>query len=876
MTLVERRTAVDALVGWLAECALGGCRVVAVVGGPATGKSSLLDLFADRAAGSGALLLSATGARGERRIPLGAVRQLASGLPDDLVARPRGLAGSRPAHDVPGCVAETAKYVQYEAVAAPCQERRGQADTQPTPWVEPLGGDFVDLVLAAARERSVVVAIDDIQHVDTASLDRLTELRERAAAVPLLVVVTDWEPLSTELTTTADHRLRLGLLTERGVADLLRAETGSNPDTADAAEYHRVTGGNPLLLHALIADNRGGGAVRPGFAFRQAVLACLHRWDPRLLDLARALAVLGNSSAPGALAEMIGSSEAVAARLTGVLCSAGVLAGWRFRHAAVRAAVLDGLSPNESGRLHLRAADVLHRRRARPVEVARELVAAGRVGGDWGITALRSAALDAIATDRGEFAVRCLELALPGTSGRVRADTAADLAGAVWRYQPAEFGYLSDVDAVTATRFTLWQQAPEPSAVDFGLGLADEWIRGGRSPVRASRSWEHAAAALTAGLTRGAASEVVVDAERVLHGCPLADRTLEVLAAAITALLLVDRVDLAERWCRELLREAEARRATTWQALLGAVSADVELRQGAIGAARATAEHSLRLLPARSWGVLIGLPLATMITADTAAGVVDSPALREVVPDEMAETVVGARYLRARGHHYLGSDRVLAAIADFQACGRFLTQVGVDLPGLVPWRTDLAEAHLRLGRVRAAVQLARAQSELPAGSARHTRARSVRVLALAGHQPVRLLQEVAESFRATGDRFSAAVTLAELAAVLANRGEGTRARRVAKTASDEAAACGVSGLLDRVPVRSGPAAGQSPPTLSDAEHRVATLAALGHTNREIAHKLYITISTVEQHLTKIYRKLGVSRRSDLPAGLAVHSGGMVG
>ncbi|WP_026424932.1 hypothetical protein, partial [Actinokineospora inagensis] len=49
--------------------------------------------------------------------------------PDLLVARPRGLAGSRPAHDVPGRVAETTKYVQYEAVAAPCQERRGQADT---------------------------------------------------------------------------------------------------------------------------------------------------------------------------------------------------------------------------------------------------------------------------------------------------------------------------------------------------------------------------------------------------------------------------------------------------------------------------------------------------------------------------------------------------------------------------------------------------------------------------------------------------------------------------------------------------------------------------------------------------------------------------
>ncbi|MGB8941063.1 MAG: helix-turn-helix transcriptional regulator, partial [Streptomyces sp.] len=55
--------------------------------------------------------------------------------------------------------------------------------------------------------------------------------------------------------------------------------------------------------------------------------------------------------------------------------------------------------------------------------------------------------------------------------------------------------------------------------------------------------------------------------------------------------------------------------------------------------------------------------------------------------------------------------------------------------------------------------------------------------------------------------------------------------------------------------------------LSDAELRVATLAARGHTNRQIADKLFITISTVEQHLTRAYRKLAVQRRADLAAKL---------
>ncbi|MFE0516040.1 helix-turn-helix transcriptional regulator, partial [Streptomyces sp. NPDC058964] len=55
--------------------------------------------------------------------------------------------------------------------------------------------------------------------------------------------------------------------------------------------------------------------------------------------------------------------------------------------------------------------------------------------------------------------------------------------------------------------------------------------------------------------------------------------------------------------------------------------------------------------------------------------------------------------------------------------------------------------------------------------------------------------------------------------------------------------------------------------LSESEKRVAMLAVHGHTNREIALKLYITVSTVEQHLTRVYRKLNITRRQDLPVDL---------
>ena len=56
--------------------------------------------------------------------------------------------------------------------------------------------------------------------------------------------------------------------------------------------------------------------------------------------------------------------------------------------------------------------------------------------------------------------------------------------------------------------------------------------------------------------------------------------------------------------------------------------------------------------------------------------------------------------------------------------------------------------------------------------------------------------------------------------------------------------------------------------LTETERRVAELAARGRTNREIAVELYMGVSTVEAHLSHVYRKLGV-RRAELAARLAV-------
>jgi DNA-binding CsgD family transcriptional regulator len=51
--------------------------------------------------------------------------------------------------------------------------------------------------------------------------------------------------------------------------------------------------------------------------------------------------------------------------------------------------------------------------------------------------------------------------------------------------------------------------------------------------------------------------------------------------------------------------------------------------------------------------------------------------------------------------------------------------------------------------------------------------------------------------------------------------------------------------------------------LSAAERHVADLAASGATNKEIAAALFMSVKTVEAHLSRIYRKLDVRSRTEL-------------
>jgi len=51
--------------------------------------------------------------------------------------------------------------------------------------------------------------------------------------------------------------------------------------------------------------------------------------------------------------------------------------------------------------------------------------------------------------------------------------------------------------------------------------------------------------------------------------------------------------------------------------------------------------------------------------------------------------------------------------------------------------------------------------------------------------------------------------------------------------------------------------------LSEREHDVLRLLALGHTNQEIASQLYISIRTAETHRARLMQKLGLSSRAEV-------------
>ncbi len=904
--LIERDFETATLSQMLADTHSGAGGVGLVLGPVASGKTALLEAFGRQAAGTGAVVLSASGARSETAVGLGVVSQLVH---------------------TPGVRADIANQV-----SAYVEDAEADATLLDSRFLHRLSS----AVISWSAESPLVLCVDDAHHADPASLQFLQHMARRIRPARVLVLLAERaDPGERRPVRHVDlmrrphcRQLRLAPLSRNGVGVLLAGKLDEGKAHALAAECFAVSGGNPLLATALVHDTRaaGTGEVVAGAAYRHAVLSCLHSSEPRALELARALAVLGDdeqSQIPLA-GGMVSFAPATTEPVRRALEWAGVLDGHRFRHAEARVAVLDELDPGVRSALHGQAARLLFDQGARPTAIAAHVVA-GNLDEPWTEHLLSEASEAALLEDDVELARACIALASRCcTDDRDRAIAKASLADIEWRTTPAKAmrrlpelvhatraGHLPGIRVVGIFEFLLWFGRVDEAveiAKAFGdlvdcrdrrtrgeLLTLDSWLASSVPGMRhlvepmlatitdgttapqlglAVNSQLKAIDALTTVVREGPSEAAVLDAEQVLEGTRMTDITLRHLVFAATVLIYAERLGKAATWAEHLMAQAAGRPAPTWQASLAELRAEVALRQGDLPLAARNAKIALTKMTPEAWGIGVGAPLATLLAALTEMGRFDEAAalLNQPVPDALGETRFGLHYLHARGHYYLATGRLPTALNDFLACGAQMARWDLDQPSLVPWRSSAAEVHLKLGDREQARVLAEEQAaKLGPGCGDRTRGITLRTLALVADPARRpkLLQEAVDVLEKSGAKLELARTLAELSRA---GGDVTTARTANRDARVLAEECGAEllrktfldgGEGEVVVTLRGAVAPADVKLLTDAEQRVGWLAARGHTNREIASRLYITVSTVEQHLTRVYRKLSVSRRRDL-------------
>src|SRR5581483_8233193 len=271
----------------------------------------------------------------------------------------------------------------------------------------------------------------------------------------------------------------------------------------------------------------------------------------------------------------------------------------------------------------------------------------------------------------------------------------------------------------------------------------------------------------------------------------------------------------------------------------------------------------------------LALILVERGSIDEAAGLIDS-AEASVAPDAFSRTpLLRARALvaSARGDHR-------AALAHAHALGEALTAFGhTNPPASYPaWRSLAALEHHALGETPAALALAQEEVELArAWGAPRTLGRALRILGLiqGGDEGLAHIRAAVAVREPSPARLEHAYALANLGAALRRANQRAEARDHLRLALELAQRCGATllaeqaheeliatGARPRRVVQSGAA------SLTPSERRIADMAAEGLSNREIAQALFVTLRTVEMHLSNAFRKLDISSRTQLGAALA--------
>lgn len=900
------------------------------------GKTALIGAAARLATTEGLGVLSARGGELESEFAWGVVRQLFESAMAGVSHSQRealleGTAGlARPALGLEGEQSEDASYATLHglywltvSLAGPKPLLIAVDDLQ---WADrpslrylahllPRIGELPVLVLTATRPPGSEKATDHELLARIAALPEVLRLRPRvlSAEASTNLVREELSEKAADGFCLACHEMSGGnpFLLRELIAEL--SAEGIAPDERSSDRVRRISSGS----------------------IAQSVLLRLARLPSAALALARSVAVLGTKAELHVAGNLATLDPDEAAAAAGALMRARILEGedtLSFVHPLVRSSIYGDLPGPERSRLHRRAARLLAGQGAPPERVATHLLASLPEGDPWTVECLREGAEAAAERGAPDIATDYLRRALaepPSQNTRVTVllelgqvegmeSTEASLsdlreahetAGAGTRRaaiaQPlgealALSGRFAEAVAVLSEGITELEGAGEPHLLSLmeatRLGAA-RWdpagqelrhrliaeLRGRAAAGEPLHPLLHARLAIK-GAAEGADRMATVEHARETLAAleELTGTARDMVPEAILALAYSDLAEEA-RSSAEAWLERARRRAWRLGVALGATAAcGVALYQGAISDSVANGMEAIAL------GAEIYLaPVAVGFLVEALAERGERDAARAELAEwgldgDLPPIWPSAPVLFARGRLEGVSDNHTAAAADLLAAGELADRWRVLNPGMLAWRSAAAMSLAAAGERKLAVELADVEVGL---AQRWGTARAIGVALAAagavreGRAGIELLRAGVSELASTHAPLERARALTELGSALRRSGQRAEAQERLRDGLDLAQSIGAIAIADRAREELR-VAGARPrrdalrgrDALTASELRVAQLAAQGRTNREIAESLFVTLRTVEAHLTSSYSKLEIGSRLKLSEALEAQTG----
>jgi len=674
-------------------------------------------------------------------------------------------------------------------------------------------------------------------------------------------------------------------------------------------------------------------------ALRERLPSCLACLEPEQLRLVRAVALLPDPVDAGLARSVAGLDASVGDESERGLRRLGLLTydpSYRFTHPSVREAVAESMTAAEEDELRVRAARLLHADSLRVEAAAEQLTLVGADQGRWAVGVLRQAARTALAAGRPKAAAAYLRRALLDTpaDGGERGALLAALGVAERDVDPsASVRHLVQAvplqsspgeRAAVAARLS-------PMAVGHGLPHVRERVRLTAAELgpadRLPGPLREVALSLEARCLYPDLPErplLEAGAERFKALGPdvpldtVAER--ELAAVLLYAAVLAGRTTAREaaRLSERILEREPATRdhvhSTLPLVVFTLAAADAPGRvtpwlERAGGSGRGPSAHPAALVE-EAWLLKVsGKPLPALARALEAVegggvGLEHCGPTALIAMGELALETDGAG-LAARlregvglpGHQLSVTTPVERFLSGVEAAvggdpgdgvqqivssGRLLERLGWNNPALIPWRAVAAELYWRSGeQVQALPLIEEAYASALAWGAPATLGRVLRIRGevRGGEEGLAFLRESARVLEDSADRWERSKAHHVLGRQLQALAD-PKAKEHLRYARELADECGMSRSARRVRTPAGseprtpvPATGTA--VLTATELRVASLAARGRTNPEIARNAGVTSRAVEKALTKVYRKLGIPGRAGLAEALrsSAHSSG---